>query len=118
MANAVWPVDLPQKFLLSASERLPNNVISSQTDAGIPKIRRRFTSALKPYRGSVIMTREQCDLLEEFFRGTLKDGSLSFEWTHPRQGVKTFRFTAGEPPEIVYSWPQKVSVSISLEILP
>lgn len=118
MANAVWPVDLPQKFLLGASERLPNNVISSQTDAGIPKIRRRFTSAIKTYRGSVIMTAEQRDLLEDFFRNTLKDGSLSFEWRHPTQGVQTFRFTPGEPPEVLYSWPGKVNVSIALEILP
>lgn len=118
MSDVVWPGDLPQLPLYGAKERLPQNTIRSQTDAGIDKVRRRFTSAVKGWSGMLIMTLDQMDLFEDFYRDTLQDGALSFQYFHSRTNeLITVRFKE-EPPEAEYFTYGYVSLDLNLEILP
>lgn len=85
-------------------------------DAGVAKVRKRFTSSVEALAGRQILTDAQMIVLRDFYNNDLAAGSLAFDWTHPITDVSAvFRFT--EPYQAskrdVY-W----EVSYSLEILP
>ena len=92
--TAVWPPSLPQDVLVQGyDEALAENVVRTTMDAGPAKVRRRFTAGVRNFRLTVYLTRTQTDTLESFFDTTVKDGSLPFDWTHPRKQTSvTFRF--------------------------
>ena len=60
-----WPPTLPQQLSRQGyGESLPDNVIRTTVDAGPEKRRRRFTAAVKPLRGSMVLTSVQLETLE------------------------------------------------------
>ncbi len=118
MANAVWPASLPQKFLQQGyREGFADVLLRTRMDAGPDKVRRRFTAAPRPVRGTMAMTGAQVATLESFFDTTLQGGALPFDWTHPRTGAAvTCRFI--EPPEVLAKSTDRYRVSLVLEVLP
>lgn len=116
---AVWPPTIDDGFEVQGfTETLPNALLRSQMDAGPAKQRRRFTAAVTPIAGSIMIPAAQVPDFQAFFESTLMLGALPFEWTHPRTGaLKNFRFT--EPPELV---PQAGGawwrIGMKLEVLP
>ena len=99
MANPTWPVGLPQDFLV-AGFKYPEakNRDETQMDAGKPFTRRKSTSVPRELTGAVRMTRTQYtgDFLT-FYRTTLKEGTLDFDWIDPiTQASTTMRFR--DPP--------------------
>lgn len=114
---ATWPATLPDEFLEEGfSETLGDNTVRYQPDVGPPQLRRRATASPRRITGVMRMTAAQVDTHDTFYVTTLKDGSLSFDWNHPRTGAAaTFIYSA--PPVYQYRnghW----YVSRQLEILP
>lgn len=99
MTSIVWPPGLPDDVLVEGyKEGLPKVTVRTQMDAGPPKVRRRQTAAVATLSFSLDLTREQVALLTEFHGTTLRGGSLSFEWRHPRtRAVCQMRFI--DPPD-------------------
>jgi hypothetical protein len=116
---AVWPPGVSDGFEVQGfTETLPNAMLRTQMDAGPAKQRRRFSAAVTPIAGSIMVPAAQAALFEAFFRDTLALGALPFEWTHPRTGaLRTWRFT--EPPQLT---PQASGtwwrIAMKLELLP
>ena len=80
MALIVWPVTLPQSFLIDDYQREGhNNVIRSAMETGPPKCRRRYTAAVQQIQTSMIMTPAQLLIFEDFYENTILDGALEFE---------------------------------------
>lgn len=77
MAN--WPSTLPNPSY-GLSRQPVENVIRSNTDSGIVKVRRRVTRPLQTVRFQLELTDAQMSTLENFVVNTLKD-TLSFSWT-------------------------------------
>jgi hypothetical protein len=114
-----WPADLPDNFLLEGySETLADTTIRTQMEAGIAKVRRRFTYAARPFSGRLVVNRAQKESLEAFYITTCRSGADRFEWRHPsrREYVAAqIRFTA--PPGFEPLEPEIWHAVLQMEIL-
>lgn len=90
----VWPPGLPQAPQLgSFTKRLPKLTIRSSVDAGLDKVRRRFTTAPVLHDMSLKLTRTQVAIFRTFFLETTKGGALPFTWKDAETGDPCdFRF--------------------------
>ena len=115
---ATWPVGVPDDPLVNGyQEQFPNTLVRTQMDAGAAKVRRRFTAGVWPMKANFPLTKTQLDTFTTFYRTTLQDGALSFDWTHPRTlATVTCRFV--EPPTIEPLGASMWTVSTSIEVLP
>ena len=95
MAEIFWPDGLPNTLLMDGlSAKRNSNVIRTQMDAGPKKTRRRYTASAKTFTGKMLLDAAQRIELERFYRVSLADGVLRFNFTDP-QTLETgeFRFT-------------------------
>lgn len=84
MASTIdWPISLP-KLSDVVIDPPAETRLFSQTDVGPAKVRRRYTFAPRTFRGKFYLTAQQATELEHFFTTTLKGGSLTFNYEHPR----------------------------------
>lgn len=119
----MWPATLPQEPKLAGhSEQPPNLVLRTEMSVGPAKARRRTTAGVRNFSMSIVMTRAQCALLDEFFLDSAQGGALAFQWTHPRTGnLIDYRFVS--PPTYTPLGPRssaaaKWTASFQLEALP
>lgn len=93
-----WPGTLPQRLLVDGYSRgSADGRLVSQMDAGPPQIRRRTTAAVRPLRGSMILTLAQQVILDTFVQDTLLGGSLPFKFPkQPWDGVTYVRVMFGQ----------------------
>lgn len=122
MAASLWPITLPQIFLIDGYARAiasSKNLIRSSTDVGPPKIRRRSTAAPVPMSGVFDMTSAQIAILSEFVDGEIEGGALPFQFPAqpPDSGSYLVRF-GEELPQFDWLAPGHWKVDIKLEILP
>lgn len=79
-----WPAALPSDILSSGfKQQAKSNTIRSTVEAGLDKIRRRYTTPIVDSTVTMVMTFAQHDTLETFFNTTLQGGVLSFGFTDP-----------------------------------
>jgi hypothetical protein len=116
MASVSWPAGLPATLLLEGLQAVPqSNVIRTAMDAGPQKARRRYTAVPKAFTGKLRLDPDQRVILENFYRHTLADGVLRFNFTDPQtMEVREFRFT-GDYTEA--SLDGLFEISLSLERL-
>lgn len=94
MADAVWPPSLPSPKVADLTETAVDVVVRTAMDAGLPKVRRRFTAAPRPISATLALTRAQVATLDTFFVDTLEGGALTFDWIDHRTGEDAvYRFT-------------------------
>ena len=101
IAGTFWLPSLPQYFLLDTYRSTrPQTLLRSQPEAGPAILRRRFTAAVMPFGGAMVMSKAQRDAFVDFYEDTLIGGSAMFQF--PAQdgssAVWDCRFTA-EPEE-------------------
>lgn len=95
-------------------ETLEDAVIRSNMEDGTVKTRPKFTRNRKTYDVSWgHMTETEKATFQDFFENTLKNGALSFNWTHPSSG-KQLTVIMTEPPSfslsLLHYW--KVSMKV------
>lgn len=120
MTTPVWPVTLPQSVLVQGySETPPQLSIRTDMDAGVAKVRRRFTSSIRPIECNTLLTAAQVATLDAFYLSTLEGGALRFEWNHPRTGA-TVEMRFMEPPQYTPAGGGVTyfNVSLKLEVMP
>lgn len=99
---AAWPSTVTLQVDSSGyRETVERNVVEFTPEVGPPMVRRRssVSSDLISFSTPPV-TDDEYDALVNFYRGTLKDGALTFFRTHPRDAdgpVEEFRFL--EPPQ-------------------
>ena len=115
---AVWPATLPQDLNLEGFEgQISSQVVRTPMDVGPAKQRLRSSSAPEPFRGIMVMTKDQFALFNEFFQQTIGGGADEFDWKHPITLVaKSVRFI--EQPRYRAITPTDISVTMALEIMP
>ena len=85
---ATWPTALPQRPLKNSLSVAPEpNVIAFESDAGVEHTRRRATSRRKTIACAFMLTGAQRDLFTTFFEQDLADGTLTYDWRDPVDGV-------------------------------
>ncbi|KKM24795.1 hypothetical protein LCGC14_1601510 [marine sediment metagenome] len=117
-----WPATLPQSPYLKVTETRQSATLRSAMDAGPPKVRRRFTAAVRHIDVVMFLTGPQKTTFDTFFNTTISEGAVSFDWTDPISGgTVSMRFR--EPP----AWTQVRAGTVAnklwqavfaLEILP
>ena len=88
-----WPIGLPQRPLAEGLSGQPEpNVVSFTSDVGAEHLRRRATARRETIACQFIVTDAQRSQFLNFFRETLKDGTLTYEWQDPIDEVQgTYR---------------------------
>lgn len=118
MANPLWPVSLPQEWLLGDSFEKPDNVLRSQTDAGPPQLRPLYTAVVTTRSlAPMILNDAQKATLESFYDDTVV-GSLAFDWDAPYPGAGTLTLRFVGRPKYSHVMSDRWSVSITVEELP
>ena len=80
----IWPSCLPQYLNMdSYGEAAGDMQLRSGMDAGPDKVRRRFTAAVRPLQGEIIVTQEQFAFFKTWYNDTLLGGTLRFGWIEP-----------------------------------
>lgn len=89
MTTPIWPTDLPNPAATNYQEQPQSQIIRSTVDAGIDKVRRRFTSNTRQFSCTWYLTHDQLGAFESWFNNDLGAGSLAFRFPKPRYGMTT-----------------------------
>ena len=82
---ATWPTSLPtHPKLRGYAESAETNVIRTPNELGPAKLRSRYTTSVKLFSMSLVMTAAQFATFETFYESTISYGAESFDWVHPR----------------------------------
>jgi hypothetical protein len=116
-----WPAGCPSSPLLRSYSEAPRpNVIRTEMDQGPVKVRRVSTASVTDYSLAFLMTGSELSTFITFFKITTNEGSLPFQYTHPRtktlDGRERWRFA--QPPTWVPLSTGLWEVSVMLEELP
>jgi len=119
MAAALWPSTLPQCPSMPLSETPQPNVVSFKPEVGPPKKRRRSTAKGVLTECTFRMNNSQVLTFDTFYSTTLADGSLPFQWAHPRTKVNyNWMFSPGDEPQTQRFGPNASTVQVRLVRLP
>lgn len=84
MTEPRWPSDLPQAALVAGYQQQPPNlIIRTETEAGVAKVRRRFTAGARRLNMAFLMTGAQVIIFDAFYLQTLEGGALRFDFAQP-----------------------------------
>lgn len=96
-----FPASLQDKFNEAGFQHeYANTSLTSSVDAGIPKVRQRYTQGSDNFRGTIELEKDDYTTLETFYKTTLAGGTKTFNYDHPiTQVVTEFQFVS--PPSMV-----------------
>lgn len=119
MAYITWPIGVPEDVqLANYEEALADNLLETQMEQGPYKTRRRGTARFEQLTICIRMDADQLAIFEDWFYDTLGDGSLIFNWRHPRTfNPVTMQFR--KPPPTIHPAAYDVyDVTMKLEVRP
>lgn len=95
----IWPPTLPDTPLRDGyQEAEADTVIETPMEAGPPKSRPRVTAGTRAFTCVFEFTGAELAQFKTFYRDTVANGALSFDWTEPVSGATaTFKFTKPVP---------------------
>lgn len=105
-----WPGSLPQYAYLPVSETRQSATLRSNMESGPPKVRRRFTAAMRHLDFDMAFDGTQKATFDTFFNTTLSEGAVSFDFPDPVSG-NTIGVRFREP----VSWQQTQTGATSAE---
>lgn len=121
MPNATWPSTLPNPQADNVSYADVDNALRTQMDAGVDKVRRRYTAVAVPCSVTLQLTEAQVDTLDNFEQTTL-GGVLPFDWLDFRKPsltvAATYRFKKRPKYSTIPNSVDKVLATLQLEMMP
>lgn len=119
MPNPTWPNTLPLPIAdNTASYAGPSNSVRTEMDAGIAKVRRRFTKVAEPFSCTLKLNTAQWAALEDFYDTTLQ-AVLPFDWKDFRRNTTaTYRFIKKPDAQFIQNSVDRWLVTLQLEKLP
>lgn len=116
--SQVWPPSLQQLVNVeSFGVEMGDTTTRSQMDVGPDKVRSRFTDGVDKYTWSVNLEYADYSTLTTFYKTTLNNGALPFDFADPMTGVTaSFRFL--RPPSIRPLGGRMFRVEVQMEKLP
>lgn len=118
-----WPTTLPQEAFVGLTEQRQDARLRTQMDKGPPKMRRRFTAAVRRVTVPLVLSGAEKQAFDTFYITTLQEGSLPFDWRDPvTDATISFRFAESPPQWSVMAGgvpnSRLWSGTLDLEILP
>ena len=113
-----FPASLQDKVNQAGfSNQFGDTLIRSNVDIGFAKVRSRYTKGIDVFSVTITINKSDYTTVENFFKTTLKGGSLTFNYDHPFTEVETeFRFV--EPPKITPIGGKYFTVTMKWEEVP
>lgn len=115
-----FPTSLQDKVNSSGfSVQFDEVSITSDTDVGVKKKRKRYTDPVDSYKCSIDMTYTEFNTLRDFFNTTLGGGVKTFTYEHPFDHTPAiFRFA--KPPSLSPkgSGGREFTVTMEWELMP
>lgn len=117
---SAWPVSLQQKLNVASFQYHPGNTrVSTEMDVGPAKTRSRFTDAVDVYTCEVNLDFTEVATFKTFYKTTLGNGTLPFDFTDPFTGLVTsYRFSPGTDPIITPLGGRVFTLGMTWEIMP
>ncbi len=78
-----WPIELPHLPFAGVTAADTDAVLRSPMDSGPPSRRNRFTSHIQNIQMPMVLTGSEKAAFDFFFRSTLGNGALAFDWIDP-----------------------------------
>ncbi len=78
-----WPINLPQLPFAGVTAQDDDAVLRTQMDSGPPTRRNRFTTHTQKVSFPMVLTGAERADFDFFFRSTLGNGALAFDWIDP-----------------------------------
>lgn len=114
---ATWPTTLPDPLLAGYTRSPQPTTLRTPMDVGPAKVRRRATTRVEAINFSLHLTSAQRATLETFFRTTLEDGALTFDWVdHDTGAAVVYSFVA--PPVYTPLGADRFTATLQLELQP
>lgn len=115
MSDPAWPGTVPYEPEIDGyDEEVRSNLSSFSPDVGPPTSWRRSTLDSSNVRATILMTGAEYTAFMMFFRTTLADGSLAFEWDNPAYSATgRYKFSPDQAPRRVPAGPDLWRVSFS-----
>lgn len=113
-----WPPGLQQKFNVdNFSVAYGNTLVRSEVDAGLAKVRSRYTDGVDNYNCSIDLDIDDWNIIYDFFKTSLNNGALTFNFYNPLSEVTDeFRFL--NPPQFSPIGGRLFRVTMSWERIP
>ena len=80
---AAWPATLPQIPFAGVTAQDDDAVLRTQMDSGPPTRRNRFTATVQKIGAPMVLSGAEKKDFDFFYRSTLANGSLAFDWFNP-----------------------------------
>ncbi|HYD17056.1 MAG TPA: hypothetical protein VEF76_01090 [Patescibacteria group bacterium] len=114
----IWPETLPQSPLSEGFREMPPDVLArSEMDTGPAKLRPRTSAGCAKLEVTYILSREEVEMLSDFYNEELMWGALAFSFPHPRlEEPADCRFR--QPPSYTAINGDFFKVACQLEVLP
>lgn len=119
MANPSWPSTLPAPQADNGTAYAGvEEVIRTEMDAGVAKMRPRWSGTAEPFACTLKLSQAQWSTLQAFYATTLKR-TLPFDWVDFRSGQPgTYRFLRKPAASYIKGAVDRWLVTLQLEILP
>lgn len=115
MTTAIdFPSALPCAAIGTLKDGVQEVFVDDSSGVGSPRRRARFTRALERFSFSMPASEAERVTLQAFYRDTLQNGVLSFNWTHPLSGTSYEVHFAGRPVAQMLNG-HRYSIAIELE---
>jgi len=127
MATSIdWTSTLPQAYEKgSFSSNLQGNILRTDMDAGLSKVRRLYTAVADDYTGNMVFTGTQKITFEAFFKSSLGYGINTFNFPCPFDSGATtvevrFKIDTKSSPYTVspHGETQDWVINLNLEVVP
>ena len=115
-----WPLALQQKLNVSGFQKnLGDTRVTTEMDVGPKKVRSRFTRGVDTYSASILLDFDDVSVFESFYKTTLNNGTLPFEFTDPfTETTAEFRFTPNSGVSISPLGGRVFQLDMNWELLP
>ena len=112
-----WPSTLPTYPLLeNYTESVANNSIRTEMEQGPAKVRCRSSVGVSKISISYFLSKEQIEVLDNFYEAELKSGSIAFNFIHPRTSADVkCRFLQSPQYQAVNGNYYKVNLELEIE---
>lgn len=78
-----WPNDLPQLPFAGFTAQDVDAVLRTPMDSGPPTRRNKFTSHMQTMQAPMVLSGAEKTTFDFFYRSTLGNGALAFDWIDP-----------------------------------
>jgi hypothetical protein len=120
MTEIDWDIGLPEFTNQSGfGETRANAKLETEMDSGPNLQRSLFTAVPVRFSIQITLTSAQVDIFDVFYTTTCKNGTLPFNWVHPRKTTQAveMRFVGELPSTTAFAYNAFVT-TFTVEVLP